>query len=183
MKSYQRIEQTALQLFADRGYDHTSTALIAKEAGVSEPLIFKYFQSKDKLFESIIKDGYKRIVEANRGMLTEDDASALVQKVIDLPYKLVREERAFWTLQDKAFDKEVVQKHFQKFMLPVYALLNKAFIDLGYAQPDLATYHLTLLVQALWRQLLHEEDAEILNRLNTYIKRIYTHPGLADLHQ
>lgn len=48
----------ALQLFAKQGFDRTTTAEIAKEAGVSEGLIYKYFKSKDSLLEEIFKSFY-----------------------------------------------------------------------------------------------------------------------------
>ena len=37
----EQILKTALQLFAEKGYDGTSTAKVAKAAGVSEGLIFQ----------------------------------------------------------------------------------------------------------------------------------------------
>ncbi|MEJ6750428.1 MAG: helix-turn-helix domain-containing protein, partial [Bacteroidia bacterium] len=38
------ILQTALELFSNKGFYAVSTNLIAKEAGVSEGLIFRHFQ-------------------------------------------------------------------------------------------------------------------------------------------
>ena len=86
MTSHSKIEQAALQLFGEKGYDNTSTALIARQAGVSEALLFKYFLSKEKLFEYLIKQGFRRIVEANRGIVAEKDPRVLIENVIDLPY-------------------------------------------------------------------------------------------------
>ena len=40
------IIDSAINLFAQTGYDGTSTSIIAKEAGVSEGLIFKHFKNK-----------------------------------------------------------------------------------------------------------------------------------------
>ncbi|CAN5367882.1 TetR family transcriptional regulator [soil metagenome] len=53
------IVRVASQLFADRGYQETSVALIAHDAGVSLPTLFRYFPTKaDVLF-----DGADEIVE------------------------------------------------------------------------------------------------------------------------
>lgn len=50
----QRIVDTAINLFAEKGYSNTSTAEIAKAAEVSEGTIFKHYGTKDKLLLSII---------------------------------------------------------------------------------------------------------------------------------
>lgn len=45
---------TAAQLFAERGYSKTTTALLAKAAGVTEPIIYRHFKSKRELFIALI---------------------------------------------------------------------------------------------------------------------------------
>src|SRR6188768_3258458 len=89
----QRISEAAEALFATRGYGRTSTQLIAREAGVSEALIYKHFGSKDELLEDLIKAGYRRIVEHNSGMLNyAGPPLEFVCGLLDLPTKLVTEE-------------------------------------------------------------------------------------------
>ena len=44
----------AIILFAKQGYHGTSTLQIAKEAGVSQATVFKYFKTKEDLLYSII---------------------------------------------------------------------------------------------------------------------------------
>ena len=172
MTSHSKIEQAALQLFGEKGYDNTSTALIARQAGVSEALLFKYFLSKEKLFEYLIKQGFRRIVEANRGILAEQDPRTLIENVIDLPYKLVQAEPDFWKVQDQEFNRPLVQKYFQRFMSPIDNLLQQAFIAVGVPSPELATLQLLLLIQSLWRNLLYSPDAN-LPRLAPHLKASY----------
>lgn len=50
-----KVLQTALTLFANSGFHATTTAKIAKQAGVSEGTIYKYFKSKDDLLVSLLK--------------------------------------------------------------------------------------------------------------------------------
>lgn len=47
------IVMAALPLFARKGYARTTTRDLAKAAGVSEPLLYKHFPSKDALYSEI----------------------------------------------------------------------------------------------------------------------------------
>ena len=51
-----QILETALKLFAERGFDATSTRQIAKEVGIAEGLIFHYFPTKASLLTAILED-------------------------------------------------------------------------------------------------------------------------------
>lgn len=54
----------ALELFAARGYEATSTAELARVAGVSEGTIFHHFKTKDGVLIHILKDMMDRYLEA-----------------------------------------------------------------------------------------------------------------------
>jgi len=49
-KRREAIINAALREFAGRGYDHASTNVMAREAGLSKPLFFHYVKSKKDLF-------------------------------------------------------------------------------------------------------------------------------------
>jgi len=48
--------QTASKLFAERGYARTTTAQLAQAAGVTEPIIYRHFDSKRDLFVALIEE-------------------------------------------------------------------------------------------------------------------------------
>src|SRR5437764_6616923 len=58
LKAQQRREQlmeVATKLFARNGYEATTTAAIALAAGVTEPILYRHFKSKQELFVAIVK--------------------------------------------------------------------------------------------------------------------------------
>lgn len=158
MNRKQSIAESALALFAGKGYENTSTQLIAKEAGVSEALIFKHFGNKEKLLAFVIKEGYKRIVEHNRGIFQDKDPFAFVNTVIELPYKLVWEEPQFWELQYRLLDLDVSMKQHERFMQPLHAMLVKAFKELEYEHPEKETQLMLVFVEAFWKYLIAHRD-------------------------
>jgi AcrR family transcriptional regulator len=59
--SYDRLLESARNLFATRGYENTSTAMIAREAKSSESQLVKHFGGKEGLLEAIFEDGWKKM--------------------------------------------------------------------------------------------------------------------------
>lgn len=53
------LKHVAIQLFAQQGFDATTTLEIAKAADVTEPVIYYHFKNKDGLFTSILSDIFK----------------------------------------------------------------------------------------------------------------------------
>src|SRR5947209_9864974 len=59
LKAPQRREQlieVATRLFAKLGYEATTTAAIAEAAGVTEPILYRHFKSKQELFVAIVRE-------------------------------------------------------------------------------------------------------------------------------
>jgi AcrR family transcriptional regulator len=51
----ERLLETATELFAEKGYASTSVREIVDRAGVSKPVLYYYFQSKEGLFYAILE--------------------------------------------------------------------------------------------------------------------------------
>jgi len=66
VSTHDRILGVAKTLFANRGYEHTSTSAIARQAGTSESQLMKHFGSKAGLLEAIFIEGWTEITEEAR---------------------------------------------------------------------------------------------------------------------
>src|SRR5271154_7081209 len=74
-----RILRVAKELFANRGYEHTSTSAIARSAGTSESQLMKHFGSKSGLLEAIFTEGWGAI--ADRARVASDTLDDPVSKL------------------------------------------------------------------------------------------------------
>ena len=54
LETKEKILKAAKRLFSEKGYNETSTKLIAREAKVNEVTIFRLFETKSKLLQEII---------------------------------------------------------------------------------------------------------------------------------
>ncbi|MFZ7126907.1 MAG: TetR/AcrR family transcriptional regulator [Desulfobacterales bacterium] len=92
MGKKQDLIQTAIRLFADQGYDGTTTLQISREAGVTEPLIYYHFKGKEELFTHILSEAfdiyYARLQSLDQETPTE---FAKIENLVHLNQLLVEE--------------------------------------------------------------------------------------------
>jgi AcrR family transcriptional regulator len=137
----EQILSAALELFANVGYNATSTNAIAQKAGVSEGLIFRHFKNKQGLLDALVREAEAKIAGLVSHIIEEDDAKAVLRKTIQLPFLVRKNEYDFWRLQFKLkWEKEYddpkkmkpltdkltwafkQQKAFEKFLLGKYGV-------------------------------------------------------------
>jgi TetR/AcrR family transcriptional regulator len=53
----------ATRIFAERGYDASTTASIAAAAGVTEPVLYRHFRGKQALFLAVVRGASRRTIE------------------------------------------------------------------------------------------------------------------------
>ncbi len=92
MRKKQKIIKEAIRLFAERGFDATTTLKIAEVAHVTEPLIFYHFKNKDGLFaeaiECIFFEYFSRLESLNKKTKTEFEN---IENLINMHFEYVTE--------------------------------------------------------------------------------------------
>src|SRR6201982_932921 len=74
--------ETAIRLFTDGSYRGTTTAEIARAAGVSEPILYRHFASKRDLYLAALEDVWARTRETwERALADAPDACARVEPI------------------------------------------------------------------------------------------------------
>lgn len=128
------ILKAALVLFAQQGFDSTSTSKVAKAAGVSEGLIFRHYSNKQGLLNAVITHGMNTASVYIEEIMALTDPKELIKSAISLPFLIDKSEHDFWRLmyalkwQQGVYQNEVFKK--------LNLRLVQAFADLGYEFPE-----------------------------------------------
>ncbi len=159
------ILKIALQLFAIEGFHATSTSRIAKEAGVSEGLIFRHFTNKEGLLKAILQQGKDEMNTLFAPLFECSDPKQLIGKIIELPFNVSREQHNFWRLiytlkwQERAYNEISIE--------PLMTLAKEAFASLGYTDPEAEVAVLEMILDgAATVILLKDEPCDHQSTLN-----------------
>ena len=106
----QEILDTALKLFGENGYEKTSITDIAKAIGVAQGLCYRYFPSKEALFDSAI----------------EQYADVLVEQLVGFEKDDHKSHSVFHQAENKKFHDQLSLKVCEKLVPPVEKLLQRA---------------------------------------------------------
>lgn len=92
MQKKQALIKAAANLFADQGFNGTTTFQIAKEAQVTEPLIYYHFKGKDELYTHILKSTFDEYFSRLKGLEKKTTTHfEKIENLIDLHFQIVKE--------------------------------------------------------------------------------------------
>jgi AcrR family transcriptional regulator len=142
----------ALELFANEGYAATPTSKIAKEAGVSEGLIFRHFGSKQGLLDALMKEVEARLAKVFAPVLEEQDPKKAIRKAIEIPFIVEEEEYDFWRLQFMLkWQKEYNDPEKTR---PLLEKLTMCFSILRYGNPGREAEILNYIIEGVSAEIL-----------------------------
>lgn len=125
----QEIFDAALKLFGEKGYEKTTIADIAKAIGVAQGLCYRYFPSKEVLFDSAI-DQYADILVAPFADLAEKSNTPLKAFIAQMPSTVEDKSTKYYAVfhgpQNKKFHNQLSLKMCEKLIPVVEKLLLKA---------------------------------------------------------
>jgi len=154
----QQILFSAQKLFALEGVAAVSTARIAKEAGVSEALIFRHFGNKQQLVEAVVKAGLAAKSSIVNGALHSPDPLSLVHAVLTIPADVTDNFDRFlpWVAHLRAVRESSIVISSDSF---VRERLVWAVLEIGHGRPEAVAYTIErVLDQAVELGFIGEED-------------------------
>ena len=133
-----KIIESAIELFAEKGYASTSTSEIAKKAGVAEGTIFRHYKTKKDLLLSIvtpmmIKFAFPFLMTQFSDQIFKNKPESyeqFVRTVMQNRYEFVKGNETLLKifLQELAFQPELKQSFFQMASEKIYPKI-KALIE------------------------------------------------------
>src|ERR1700757_439202 len=94
-----QIVEVAVAEFAARGYARASMVEIAPKAGISKPLVYQYFGSKDGLYLACLHQVAGDLVERLEGAeLSVDDTVASRVYALQAIFEALEPQRSAWQL-------------------------------------------------------------------------------------
>ena len=120
----QQLVTIATRLFAQHGFSGTTTREIAREAGVTEAVIFRYFPRKEDLYAAILdwKSGQESttgVCEEVRAAAADGDDETVIRTVVRRLIEFQRRDPAFLrlmlhsALEGHGLSEEYRKRHFE----------------------------------------------------------------------
>ena len=143
ISSHDRILMAAKRLFAQNGYENTSTVAIAREAGTSESQLMKHFGSKRGLLSVILDRGWADIAGCVQTLPKSDppiDRLFAAAETVIIELENDAELKNLLLLETRRVRKDnrdvFVSQGFQQFAETVSSILHE-MRDQGQLSPDL----------------------------------------------
>lgn len=97
-ESRARILEGALRVFVRRGYEGATVREIAREAGVSQGLMYHYFEGKQELLRAIFLRGMEDVGASLRPPPPGTPPEEALTLAVRGAFRVVRQHLAFWRL-------------------------------------------------------------------------------------
>jgi len=150
----EKVLEIAIKSFANEGYKGVPTSKIARQASVSEGLIFKHFTNKEGLLEAIMNLAVEKTEVLFKPIIVENNPKRAIEKAITLPFGVKKSEYNFWKLQFK-LKWEMEYSSTQK-MKPFIDKLSWAFTELNYKDPKAEAEVLNHIIDSVAGGILKE---------------------------
>ncbi|MHB1393639.1 MAG: TetR/AcrR family transcriptional regulator [Clostridia bacterium] len=142
-ETQEKILDTAIRLFAKKGYHGTKTADIARDSGVSEGTVFKYYSTKKDILRSVLNKIVHEIIpgimfgssEDFQSLASSADAKAEIKGFIKSKIGKVNENiNAFKILLNELpFHEDIMNEYVGQF-IPKVIRMAEGFYGLGVAK-------------------------------------------------
>ena len=89
----------AQELFANNGYHSTGIVDIARAAGVTRPVVYKHFESKEAIYLAALREARQELMlDLTTALAGDESAETRVRKATDAYFRYVELNQASWQL-------------------------------------------------------------------------------------
>ncbi len=116
-----RILTAALEEFSEKGFHNATIDSMAERAGIAKGTVYRYFKTKEQLFNALKEDTIGEFVEmARKKISTEDDILTILEQVIENYLAFFQENSALFKViiqEHSDFGREFSEKFINELIL------------------------------------------------------------------
>ena len=174
----QQLVELAEQLFSERGYAGASMDELARRAGVTKPVVYELFGSKEGLFGVCVDRSIERLAsEISDAVHAEDDPEARVRAGGLAFLRFAANNRVAWELMmEGRFSDAAVEVRCRQAALVHELLLEKAPADVDPRELELAAHAVNSAYEGVAHWMWEHPDVPLERLADWTVERLL--PGL-----
>jgi AcrR family transcriptional regulator len=127
----QRILQAALDEFSERGFHVSTIDSIADRAGIAKGTVYRYFKTKEALFNALKEDTIGEFVQyARQDLSREKDVLKIIESIITMYLSFFEKNSAFFKVivqEHRDFGREFSEKFINELLLALPGLKRRCW--------------------------------------------------------
>ncbi|HOE38972.1 MAG TPA: TetR/AcrR family transcriptional regulator [Bacteroidales bacterium] len=171
------IIDTALNLFANKGYHASSISMIAKEAKISKGLMYNYFDSKEALLRAIFEDFIRIIMDLMNPNHDDEITTEEMRDFLSSYFQLVEQNHLYWKLyfqlsvKSEIFDL-LVNDSYSEQMEKTQRLINRYFSE-RFKEPDIEITLFISILKGFALDYLHSNKTYPQSKIEGFKKKMF----------
>jgi len=181
-KTRGQILDSALKLFATKGYHGTSVADIAKQAGVSKGLAYNYFESKQALAEELVNVLLNMGDDVLSQINNIPDPFEQLHSMIGYTFDYLKDNPEYWRLyssfllQPEIMDLSIDK--FREFMRINFDVLENILRQMGVKYPAEEARVVGALIDGIPLHYFFDPEKYPLEKMLEYLKKRYSREAI-----
>lgn len=172
-KTKRKILESALLLFAKKGFKGTSINDIAISAGISKGLAYNYFKDKNEIMISVLG-----LISEEIGLLyskaaEETDPKKKLKILINQTFKTLQKDEKFWriymnfTLSPEI--KETANQFMSGFMEDSFGWLEKIFKEVGVKNPAIESKLFGAIIDGVCFHYIFDKEEYPIEKMRKFL--------------
>ncbi|MDY0315337.1 MAG: TetR/AcrR family transcriptional regulator [Bacteroidales bacterium] len=171
------ILDTALNLFANKGYHASSITMISKKAQISKGLMYNYFESKQALLREIFEDFIRIIMNLMNPDHDDEITTEEMRDFLSFYFKLIEENQVYWKLYFQLSIKKetfeiLINDSYSEQMQKSQRLIKRYFAE-RFDNPDIEISLFTSILKGFALDYLHSNANYSQEKIEAFKKRMF----------
>jgi len=176
-KTKHKILESALILFAEKGFKGTSINDIAKLAGISKGLAYNYFKNKNELLVAVFGLLTEKMGELYVLTEKETDPRKKLKIVINQTFLMLQKDEKFWRLYMNFAllpeIKETADNFMSEFISVVFTEIENIFKEIGIKNPSAESKVFGAIIDGVCFHYIFDKDNYPIEKMRKYIINKY----------